>query len=174
MFSRIFFLILVKDFNKKVFVKRYPIKKFSLQLLTSKRFLSQVLVENIAMKKLWSKKGLAKTISPTVSMPIIFFQWLLMLILLETLVIRHFLTLAAQLQQAGVGMSGLLSMLVETLILVGMILYLLYSKPNNIFCMIEYYYLNRIFFLGGQGVCNITQHQPAPFKTLAFLLQSQK
>ena len=69
--------------------------------------------------------------------PIASFQWSLMLILLETLVIRHFLTLAAQLQQAGVGMSGLLSILVETLILVGMILYLLYSKQNNIFILYD-------------------------------------
>ena len=52
--------------------------------------------------------------------PIASFQWSLMLILLETLVIRHFLTLAAQLQQAGVGISRLLNILVETLILVGM------------------------------------------------------
>jgi hypothetical protein len=43
-----------------------------------------------------------------------------MLIVLEILVILLFLTLVAQLQQVGVGMSSLLSMLVETLILVGM------------------------------------------------------
>ena len=54
-----------------------------------------------------------------------------MLILLEPLVTRHFLTLAAQLQQAGVGISGLLSMLVETLILVGMILYLSSVMPEG-------------------------------------------
>ena len=113
-----------------------------------------------------------------------------MLILLETLVIRHFLTLAAQLQQAGVGMSGLLSILVETLILVGMILYLLYSKQNNIFIAYDrillktknpfclsiklslYKKLNHRIFLGGQGVCNITQHQPAPFKTLVLFMSS--
>ena len=56
--------------------------------------------------------------SHTVTM--ISFQWLLMPILLETLVIRHFLTLVAQLQQAGVGISRLLNILVETMILVGM------------------------------------------------------
>ena len=28
-------------------------------------------------------------------------------------------------------------------------------------------------FLDGQDACNITQHQPAPFKTLVFLQQLQ-
>ena len=41
-------------------------------------------------------------------------------ILLVTLVITHFLTLVAQLQQAGVGQFVLLSTLVETLICQGM------------------------------------------------------
>ena len=48
------------------------------------------------------------------------FQWLLMLILLEILVILLFLTSGAQLQQVGVGMFSLLIILAETLILVGM------------------------------------------------------
>ena len=43
-----------------------------------------------------------------------------MLILLETLVIRHFSQLAAELQPAEVGISRLPNMLVETMILVGM------------------------------------------------------
>ena len=43
-----------------------------------------------------------------------------MLILLETLVITHFLTLVAQLQQAVVGRFALLSMVVEILTPVGM------------------------------------------------------
>ena len=48
------------------------------------------------------------------------FQWLLMLILLEILVILLFLTSGAQLQQAGVGTFSLLIIVAETLILVGM------------------------------------------------------
>ena len=53
-----------------------------------------------------------------------------MQIVLEILVIPHFLTLGVQPQQVGVGIFLLLSMLVETLIKVGM--YLLF----NIHCII--------------------------------------
>jgi hypothetical protein len=67
---------------------------------------------------------------------------LLTLILLETLVIRHFLTLVAQQQQAVVGRFALLSMVVEILIPVG-----------------------------GLDACNTIQHQQAQFKTLDFLQQ---
>ena len=64
-----------------------------------------------------------------------------MLIVLEILVIPLFLTLVAQHQQVGVGMSSLLSMLVETLILVGMY-YIIsgykYLKTGSPTCTVSY------------------------------------
>ena len=57
-----------------------------------------------------------------------------MLIVLEILVIPLFLTLVAQHQQVGVGMSLLLSMLVETLILVGMYYFIKSYQRIEIAC----------------------------------------
>ena len=57
-----------------------------------------------------------------------------MLIVLEILVTPPFLTLGAQLQQVGVGMFSLLSIVAETLILVGK--YLIYV-PTFLHCIIS-------------------------------------
>ena len=57
-----------------------------------------------------------------------------MLIVLEILVTLPFLTLGAQLQQVGVGMFSLLSIVAETLILVGK--YVIYV-PTFLHCIIS-------------------------------------
>ena len=64
-----------------------------------------------------------------------------MQIVLQKLVIPLFLTLVAQQQQVGVGMSSLLIMLVETLILVGMYYIILGFTLNgvpNATCTVSY------------------------------------
>ena len=69
-----------------------------------------------------------------------------MLIVLEILVIPLFLTLVAQQQQVGVGMSSLLIMLVETLILVGMYYNILGFTLNgvpNLYSLLKKLYKSR-------------------------------